>query len=254
MAVAYASAHGTTRNPFSPLRLIIGSDRRPSALKSCEVISASLEASLRRSGSSEGAVFKRINSKRTTHRWTPSWVQSLRPAVPNAHPSQTPCFTGSVCARWDHGESPRPKAMASTPYPKPSRPYANFASFPPGQNANDSFLDNARGLTEDGTIVTLQALDYNCHTRGSTLWTDAMWQMVTKGCGAPGCAFDGAALPPSRPEQFPVCRQPFRNQIREGSPLTHQKSGPSPSFELGLTISIELRIVLRDPLSGLAEL
>jgi len=27
---------------------------------------------------------------------------------------------------------------------------------------------------------------------------DAIWQLVTKGCGATGCAFDGAALPPSR--------------------------------------------------------
>jgi len=145
--------------------------------------------------------------------------------------------------------------MASNPYPKPSRPYANFASSLPRPMQTTHFSTVRQRFNRGWhdcypTSVRLQ-LSY---PRGSIFWTDAMWQMVTKGCGAPGCAFDGAALPPSRPEQFPVCRQPFRNQIREGSPLTHQKSGPSPSFELGLTISIELRIVLRDPLSGLAEL
>jgi|SRR3974390_717235 len=88
--------------------------------------------------------------------------------------------------------------------PAKSRPTAVFIAFPPRQNANDSFLDSARGLIEDGTIVTLQALDYNCHTGGSTFWTDAMWQMVTKGCGATGCVFDGAALPPSRLERDAV--------------------------------------------------
>src|SRR5215469_8781057 len=91
VALAYASDHVTTRNPFSPLRRIIGSGRRPRALKSRELIPESDDTSLRRSGSSAEAVFKRISSRRTMQRWTPSWVQSLRPTVPSAHPSQTPC-------------------------------------------------------------------------------------------------------------------------------------------------------------------
>src|SRR6516164_7682540 len=92
VTLAYASDHVTTRKPFSPFRRIIGSERRPRALRSFELILESDGTSPRRSGSSAGAVFKRISSRRTMQRWTPSWVQSLRPAVPNAHPSQTPCF------------------------------------------------------------------------------------------------------------------------------------------------------------------
>src|SRR6516225_4832530 len=91
VALAYASDHVTTRNPFSPFRRIIGSGSRPRALKSCALIPESDDTSLRRSGSSAEAVFKRISSRRTMQRWTPSWVQSLRPTVPSAHPSQTPC-------------------------------------------------------------------------------------------------------------------------------------------------------------------
>src|SRR5215468_1661670 len=91
VALAYASDHVTTRNPFLPFRRIIGSGSRPRALKSCELTPESDDTSLRRSGSSAEAVFKRISSRRTMQRWTPSWVQSLRPTVPSAHPSQTPC-------------------------------------------------------------------------------------------------------------------------------------------------------------------
>ena len=46
----------------------------------------------RRDGSSAGAVFNRINSRRTMQRCTPGIVQSETPDVPSAQPSQTPSF------------------------------------------------------------------------------------------------------------------------------------------------------------------
>ena len=51
-----------------------------------EVTSPSTDESI------SGAVLSRISSRRTMHRCTPGSVQSERPEVPSAHPSQTPSF------------------------------------------------------------------------------------------------------------------------------------------------------------------
>ena len=81
-----------TLNPLSPADRSIGSGSRPSARSFWDERAASGATSARTDGSRAGAVFSRISSRRTMHRWTPSIVQSESPDVPRAQPSHTPSF------------------------------------------------------------------------------------------------------------------------------------------------------------------
>ena len=84
----------------------MGSGSRPRSRYSLPDRASSRETSESLAESIGGIVFSERSSNRTMQRCVPSIVQSERPDVPSAHPSQTPRFrilqANGICPRFSH--------------------------------------------------------------------------------------------------------------------------------------------------------
>ena len=86
-----ASSQLIRRNPACPRCRTMGYGRRPSARSSSLRLPRKPERSSKAFVFRAGMVFSRRSRSLRLHRWTPRSVQSVIPAVPSEHPSQTPC-------------------------------------------------------------------------------------------------------------------------------------------------------------------
>ncbi len=86
-----ASSHDSGVKRSSPARRTIGWGMRPRSRSASPFIRRSSPTSGMSAESKAPMVFSRSRRRRMLHRWMPSRVQSERPAVPRAQPSQHPC-------------------------------------------------------------------------------------------------------------------------------------------------------------------